>query len=121
VPTDTPVPTSTPVPLVWSMTRTDGGGTTVPVGYVATFSVCVNVSPTANVTVYLKINNPTRAVAAPAQLTYTPGGPLCQNATMTDRTGTGSNPGNARLDVYAAKSGNTYTGLLASSAQITFP
>jgi hypothetical protein len=103
------------------MTRTDGGGDTVPEGYVVSFSICVNVPPAANVTVYLKINNPTRAVAAPATLTYTPGGPLCQNATMTDRMGAGSNPGKARLEVYAAKSGNTYTGLLANSAQVTFP
>jgi hypothetical protein len=79
------------------------------------------VSPTANVTVYLKINNTNRATAAPESLSYTPGGPLCQEATMTDRTDRGSRSGKAKLEVYAARSGDIYTGLLASSSQITFP
>jgi hypothetical protein len=128
VPTDTPVPTSTPVPptntpvpLVWSLTRTDGGGNTVPSGYVVRFNVCVNVSPSVNVTVYPKVNNENRATSAPESLTYTPGGALCQEATMTDRTGRGSRSGKAKLEGYAARSGDIYTGLLASSSQITFP
>ena len=97
----------------------------MPVGYTATFDVCVNVSPEANLTVFLTASHRTRAVGAPETLSYSPGGPLCQAATLADRRKTATfidGGGISRLDVYANKTGSsTFEGLLASGPYLTFP
>jgi hypothetical protein len=126
-PTETPMPpTSTPVPVTvsYTVTRTDGGPTTVSVGYAATFDVCVNVAPSAPVTVHLTASHWTRAAASQETLTFGPTMPLCQSATLTDRRKTSTfddTGGQARLDVYTSRSGSTFTGLRASGPYLTFP
>ena len=116
--------TNTPVPVSYSVTRTDGGPNTVSTGYAATFNVCVTVAPSSNVTVFLTASHRTRAAASPESLTFGPGIPLCQVVSLTDRRKTSTfddTGGQARLDVYSARSGTTFTGLLASGQYLVFP